>query len=927
MSNRDPGRLLGRQSELALLDRLIADASAGRSRVLVLRGAAGIGKSALLDHLAADASGASGRHTTRAAGVESEIELAYGGLHQLCAPFLDRLERLPAPQRDALGTAFGLNAGAVPDRFMVGLAALDLLADRAEDKPLVCLIDDAQWLDRVSALTVAFVARRLLAERIAMVVTIREPSDETAFVGLPDLEVGGLNTSDAGELLDSVIKGPVDRRVRDRIIAETGGNPLALLELPRAWTAAELADGFARSDAVPVAGRLEQAFDRQLEALPVETRRLLLTAAAEPLGDATLLWRAAALLDLDPGAAMPAEEAGLIEFGARVRFRHPLVRAAAYRSASVVDRRAAHAALADATDPETDPDRRAWHRAQTTTSPHEEIAGELERSAGRARARGGLTAASALLERAANLTPDPSTRAQRALAAAWAKREAGALDAALALVAIAEAGPPDALRTAEAEHLRGQVAFDQRRGPDAVRLLLDSARHLEPLDANRARKTYLDALAAALWASGPEAPEVVALAAAAARAAPPAQKPIRRIDAVLDALAIRLTDGYVAAAPLLTRSLQAVPGVDVGADDVIDLLGLDGSRVCAIVATEVWDFRAGRALAEGHVRLARESGALVQLQFALNLLASNLMLAGDLTAAAGLIEDARVMGEAIGNPPITYAEMQLASLRGQEQVATTLIAGANDDARSSREGRIASFADYASAVLYNGLGRHDVARDAAKRVFERDAVGGYQVMGIAELAEAASRTGDWELVHSVHERVSERARVTPTDWALGVHARVEAFLDRDGVADERYRASIDHLERAGLFVEVARGHLLYGEALRRAGRRVDARDQLRTAYDQLSTMAIAGFAERARRELLATGEKVRKRTVDTADDLTPQELQVVRLVRGGLSNVEIGTRLFLSPRTVEWHLRKVFTKLGVASRRELRDAVLESVPA
>ena len=930
MSNRDPGRLLGRQSELALLDRLLADAIAGRSRVLVLRGPAGIGKSALLDYLAADASrasSASGRHTIRASGVESEIELAYGGLHQLCALPLDGLERLPAPQRDALGTAFGLTAGEVPDRFMVGLAVLNLLADLAEDKPLVCLIDDAQWLDRVSAQALAFVARRLLAERIAMIIAIREPSDETEFAGLPELEVGGLGALDAGSLLDSVIKGPVDRRVRDRIIAETGGNPLALLELPRAWTTAELADGFARSDAIPVAGRLERAFDRQLEALPIDTRRLLLTAAAEPLGDAALLWRAAAFLDLDPGAAVPAEEAGLIEFGARVRFRHPLVRAAAYRSASVAERREVHRALADATDLETDPDRHAWHRAQTTVSPDEEIAGELERSAGRARGRGGLAAASALLERAATLTPDPTRRAQRALAAAWAKRDAGALDAALALVAIAEAGPPDALRTAQAEHLRGQIAFDQRRGPDAVRLLLDSARHLEPLDTSLARQTYLDALAAAIWASGPNAPDVVALAAAAARAAPPARKPPRTIDIVLDALATRLTDGYVAAAPLLTRSLDVVPGVDAGADHVNGLLGPDGSGVFAIIATEVWDFGAGRALAEGHVKLAREAGALVQLQFALNLLASNVMLAGDLTAAAGLIEDARVVGEAIGNPPITYAEMLLASLRGQERVASALIARANDDGWSSGEGRIAAFADYASAVLHNGLGRHDVARDAARRVFERDAIGGYQVMGIAELAEAASRTGDWELVRSVHGRLSERTQVTPTDWALGVQARVEALLEQDGVADERYRASIDHLEGAGVRVEVARGHLLYGEALRRAGRRVDARDRLRTAYDLLSTMAITAFAERARRELLATGEKVRKRTVDTADDLTPQEVQIVRLVRAGLSNAEIGTRLFLSPRTVEWHLRKVFTKLGVTSRRQLRDAVLEGAPA
>ncbi len=923
MSKRGPTRLLGRRSELARLDRLVAATSAGESQVLVLRGDAGVGKSALLDHLA----DTPGVRIARVAGVESEAELAYGGLHQLCAPCLDRLERLPGPQRDALGSAFGLSAGGAPDRFMVGLAVLNLLADVAEDQPLLCLVDDAQWLDSVSAQTLAFVARRLLAERVALVITIRESSDDVEFADLPGLVIGGLSAADAGELLDSVIKGPVDRRVRDRVIAETGGNPLALLELPHAWTTAESADGLAQPDAGPLTGRLERGFVRRLEALPADTRRLLVTAAAEPLGDATILWRAANVLGLAPTDATPAEEAGLIEFGPRVRFRHPLVRAAAYRTASVAERREVHGALAEATDPEVDPDRRAWHRAQTTTSPDEAIAAELERSAGRARARGGLVAASVLLERAATLTPDPARRAQRGLEAAWAKRDAGVLDTALALVAMAEAGPPDALRTAEAEHLRGQIAFDQRRGTDAARLLLESARHFEPLDPGLARETYLDAMAAALWASGPDAPDVLARVAAAARAAPPAPQPPRAIDNVLDALATRLTDGYVAAAPALTRSLGESRSVDADSARVGRLLGLGGNRVSAIIATEVWDFEAARAVAERQVQLARDSGALVQLQFALNLLASNVLLTGDLPAATALIDEAAGVGEAIGNPPITYAAMLVAGLRGQEELASGLIARARDKTWSSGEGRMGAFADYASGVLHNGLGRHDRARDAAWHAFDRDVVGGYQLMAIAELAEAASRTGDLDLVQGALARMSERAAVTPTDWALGIEARLKALVDADRVADAHYRASIDHLSRAGLRAEVARGHLLYGEALRRAGRRVDARDQLRTAHDMLATMGLEGFAERARRELLATGEKVRKRTVESAQDLTPQESQIVHLVRAGLSNREIGTRLFLSTRTVEWHLRKVFTKLGIASRRELRDAVSEGVPA
>jgi DNA-binding CsgD family transcriptional regulator len=917
-------RLRGRRAECDALDRLIAGARAGTSGALVLRGDAGIGKTALLGYLLAHAAGC---RVARAAGVESEMELAYGGLHQLCAPFLDRLDRLPEPQRDALGTAFGLSAGEAPDRFLVGLAVLNLLADAADDQPLLCLIDDAHWLDRVSAQTIAFVARRLLAEQIALVIAVREPGHETEFAGLPALAMGGLSPADAGALLDSVISGPVDRRVRQRIIAESGGNPLALLELPRAWTTAELADVLAQPGVVPLAGRIEQGFLRRLEALPHDTRRLLVTAAAEPLGDAAVLWRAAGLLGLGPDSGAAAEEAGLIEFREDVRFRHPMVRATAYRTASTIERQEVHRALAEATDPATDPDRRAWHRAQTTVSPDESIAAELEQSAGRARARGGLVAASALLERAAKLTPDAAGRARRGLEAAWAKRDAGLLDAALALLADVDAGPRDVLRAAEVGHLRGQIAFDQRRGTDAARLLLVAARQLDPLDGDIARETYLDALTAAIWASGPDAPDAVAIAAAAARAAPPARRPPRAIDMVLDALAIRLTDGYVAAGPALTRALASVRNVQTDAENVGRLLGLGGARVSAVIATEMWDFDAGRALAERQVQLARDSGALVQLQFALNVLASGEILSGNFASATGLIEEARVAAEASGNPPVAYAAILLTAFRGEEHVASRLIANAKDEALSVGEGRIASFADYASAVLNNALGRHDAALESARSVFERDVVGGYQVMAIAELAEAASRTGEDGLLAKALARSSERASVTGTDWAAGIEARLQALQSEGSGADDRYRESIERLGRAGMRVEVARGHLLYGEWLRRDGRRVDARDELRTAYESLAAMGVDAFAKRARRELLATGEKVRKRTVDTAENLTAQEFQIARLARDGLSNPEIGTRLFLSPRTVEWHLRKVFAKLDVHSRKQLRSVVPELGPA
>jgi len=919
MRRRDDGRaaLFGRRSECAIFDGLIAGARAGRSQVLVVRGEAGIGKTALLDYLETSATGC---RVARLAGAEAEMELAYAGLHQLCGPFLDRIDRLPDPQRIALSTAFGLISGDAPDRFMVGLAVLDLLADRAEERPLICLIDDAQWLDRASAQTIAFVARRLVAERIVLVLAVREPSDERDFVGLPELTIDGLSEADAGRLLDSVVKGPMDPRVRDRIIAETRGNPLALLELPRAWTTAELADGFARSDAL--ISRIEEGFGRRLSTLPEDTQRLLVAAAAEPLGDATLLWRAAAVLGLASNAGDAAEVAGLIEFGARIRFRHPLVRAAAYRSASTEVRQEAHRALAEATDPDVDPDRRAWHRSYATQSPDEEIAGELEQSASRAQSRGGLLAAAALLERAARLTPDPARRADRELAAAWRKRGGGALDAALALLAAIEAGPADELRAAKVKHLRGQIALDQRRATDAVRVLVDAAQHLEPLDCDLARETYLEALGAAIFSSATD--ETARAVAVAARAAAPAHGEPRIIDLTLDALAMRLVDGHAAAAPSLARVLAKVRSIDYRVDDVGRLLGPVGNPFAGYVATELWDFDAGRTVAELLVQRARDAGALVQLQFAANELAVIDMLAGRVSDAAALVEEDRMVSDITGNPPVGYAAMVLAALRGTD-TASQQITAARDQTLALGEGRIVNFAGYATALLNNGLGRHDIALQAGREVFDRDVLAGYQMMVVSELAEAAARTGDTELVAAALQRMSERARATPTEWARGIEARLRAMLGGEA-ADASYRESIEHLDRAGLRLEVARGHLLYGEWLRRAGQRNKAREHLRAAHDMLSAMGVAAFAERARRELSLLGDKALRRRVETPEELTVQEFHIARFARDGLSNAEIGTRLFLSPRTVEWHLGKVFIKLGVSSRGELRNAVLDFAP-
>jgi DNA-binding CsgD family transcriptional regulator len=907
--------LRGRRSECAVLDRLIDAVRAGESRALVVRGEPGVGKTALLDYAADHASGCV---VARAAGVQSEMELAYAGVHQLCAPMLDHLDRLPVPQRDALRAALGIGVGPAPDRFLMGLAVLGLLSEVAEQRPLICVVDDQQWLDRASTQVLAFVARRLQAESVAVVFAARKPSDDMA--GLPELVVEGLAEDDARALLDSALAGPLDTRVRDRIVAETRGNPLALLELPRGLTAAQLAGGFGFASTVAVSESIEQAFQRRLQALPAQTSRLLLVAAAEPVGDPLLVWRAAKRLGIATQAATPAAQAGLLEFGTRVLFRHPLVRSVVYRSAPLQDRQDVHRALAEVTDPQLDPDRRAWHRAQAAPGPDEDVAEDLERSAGRTQARGGLAAAAAFLERAAILTPDPGRRAQRLLAAARTNRDAGAFDAALGLLVAMEAAPLDPLQAIELQHLRGQIAMMQRRGTDSARLLLDAAKRLEPLDAELARETHLEALAAAIWAAGLAGPGGLADVVEAVRAVPPRPQPSRAVDVLLDGLVRRWTDGYPAAAPVLARAVELFLALDVPTDTVDRWLWLVCATTSAEVAFDVWDAESAQALAACVAQFARDTGALAHLQHTLNTLAGSHLLAGELTTAAQIIDEERLIAEVAGNPPVRSAEMILAAWRGQQTQASELIEAALREPATVT----ADVAFYASSVLHNGLGRHHAARDAARRVFELDPLGAGPFV-LPELAEAASRTGDRALVETALEWLCERARVTPTDLALGILARVRAFVSEGEAAERCYRESIARLGRTRARAQLARGHLLYGEWLRRERRRGDARAQLRIAHDMLDTMGIEAFAERARRELAATGETARKRTVDTSTQLTAQEALISRLARDGLSNQEIGVRLFISVRTVKYHLSKVFTKLDITSRTQL-DRVLPSDP-
>jgi DNA-binding CsgD family transcriptional regulator len=904
--------LRGRRRECDLLDQLLDSFRAGESRVLVVRGEPGVGKTALLDYLVEQASGCRVAH---AAGVESEMELVYAGLHQLLTPMLDRLERLPDPQGEALRTAFGLSSGPAPDRFLVGLAALSLLAEVAEEHPLVCLVDDAQWLDQASAQVLGFVARRLAAEPVGLVFAARVPGDELA--GLPELVVEGLREADARALLASVLTGPLDPRVHDRIVAEAGGNPLALLELPQGVTPPDLAGGFALPDAMPLSGRIEESFRRRLDALPADTRHLLQLAAAEPVGDPVLMWRAAERLGIATQAATPAADAGLLEFGARVRFRHPLVRSAAYRSASLQERQEVHRVLAEATDPELDPDRRAWHWAQAAPGPDEDVAAELERSAGRAQARGGVAAAAAFLQRSVVLTVDPARRAARALAAAQASLQAGSFDAALGLVAAAEGAALDEPQRARVDLLRGQVAL-ALDGSDAAPRLLRAARRLEPFDLDLARETHLIAWGATVVASDLEGGRLLGEISRAIRALPPSPGPPRPLDLLLDGLALLTIDGRTAATPTLQQAAKAL--LEISVEDV-----LRWGWMAAAASDAVWDNEGMLAIAARVLQLVRDAGALAQLPIHLSALALARAWVGDLAGAASLVAEIDSVVAATGSRLVPGAALRLRSLQGREAETSALIASTIEHAAAGGHA-MALYAHWAAAVLYNGLARYQEAAESARQATSSPFEVFVSVRALPELVEAAARGGDAELAREALDRLAETTQPCGNDLAIGIEARSRALLSDGAAADDLYREAIDRLRRTQLRPELARAQLLYGEWLRRQGRRVDARKQLRTAHDLFATIGMEAFAERARAELLATGETARKRTVGTHDALTAQEALIARLAREGLSNPEIGVRLFLSARTVKYHLGKVFTKLDISSRAQL-DRALPGDPA
>ena len=907
-SQRSP-QFLDRLGERGALSQLVARVRTAQSQVLVLRGEAGCGKTALLMQLSEAAEGC---RVVWATGVESEMELPFASLHSLCAPLLGRLTRLPEPQREALSTAFGLSAGALPERFLVGLAVLGLMADAAEEQPLVCVVDDAQWLDRVSSETLAFVARRLLAERVGLVFSVREQGNGQVLAGLPQLFIGGLPAEHAGSLLDAVIPGPLDEQVKARIVDETRGNPLALIELPRGMTPAELAGGFAFPDRRALTSRIERSYLERVEKLPRDSQLLLLAAAADPVGDTGLLWRAAERLGLGGDAGWPAQSAGLIELGVRVRFPHPLVRSAIYVASSPSDRCDVHRALADVTDPALDPDRRAWHRAHATAKPDKEVASEMVLSASRAQRRGGMAAAAAFMQRAFELTPDAAVRVERALTAAQAKLDVADFASASALVDAAGLGPLDALQRGRLERLRAEIVFATQRGRDAPGVLLEAAKRLEPLHFTLAIDTYVEAISSAMFAgrlgTGPQEREIAERARAYAR-----PTPLSIADWLLDGLVRRFTDGYAASVAPLTRALRSLAQADdVGEDQRWLWLG------CRL-AQELWDEELWQALATLGERIGRESGRLSLLANSVNHLAAFHVHSGAFARAAVLIDEADVIVQATGLPLLKYAAVKLMATRGDRVEMQTMANTGMVNSVERGEGGALGMYSCLSARMYNAHGQYDKALSAARQASERDDIitCGW---ALAELVEAGVRAGSLDEATGAFDRLSERTRACGTEWSLGVEARCRALLSND---ESSYQESTQRLARSRGAVELARSQLCYGEWLRRVNRRSDARGLLRAAHESFTRMGAQAFAERARRELLATGETVRKRAAHTQEALTPQEIHVAMMARDGHSNPEIGARLFISPRTVEYHLQKVFRKLGIGGRRDLRDVLAE----
>jgi DNA-binding CsgD family transcriptional regulator len=846
------------------------------------------------------------------------MELGFAGLHQLLLPFAGQIGLLPPPQRDALSSAFGLGYHSPPDRFRVGLATLTLLAQTARRRGLLCVVDDAQWLDRESAAVLAFVARRLHADSIAMLFAVRDPWDTQALLAdLPGIQLTGLPAPAAGQLLRADVPG-LDDQVGQRIVAETGGNPLALIEVGRELTPGQLAGQAPLPELLPLGHHLEDRFLRQARRLPADTQLLLLTAATDPTGDPGLLWRTGHDLGFSPAAAAPAQAENLIAVGTVIRFRHPLIRSAIYYSAAPIERRRIHRALAGATDPGHDPDRRAWHLSEATAEPDESVAAGLELAAGRATTRGGWAASGAFLARAAVLTPDPGTQGRRLLAAARAEIAAGAPDKAQLLLDRSRDHLEDRRQEGLAKKAQGAIYQALNQPAQAAAVLLAAARDLAAFDVRLARAALLDALTAATI-SGP-----LALGgatglelAAASRDVPLAPGQAKGPgDLLLDAASTLVLDGHRAAAPLVRVAIAALKRDPSSSAEMLDWLG-----VGCYLAGALGDDAGMYALARRLERQARGQGALTALATALVYTGTANMFAGSLDAAQacfterGAIEVARDCDCNLGN-------LMVMAWRGHDRETRAEAGHVTQAARRQGQGWRLTWVEYALCVLELGLGHYADALASAPRAFEENML--VSAFALADFIEAAVRSGHRAAGQEALNRVIRQVPPDGSPLALGLLARSRALLARDFEADALYTEAIDRLTSCPSAVQLARTQLLYGEWLRRRKRRAEARPHLRAAHTQFEEMGAAGFAERTRLELVVTGETARKRSPETRNKLTPQEAQIATLASRGATNPEIASKLFISPNTVDYHLRKIFRKLDVTSRRHLAAVSLAS---
>jgi DNA-binding CsgD family transcriptional regulator len=905
----------GRQPGPALLDRLpereaiegVLDAvRGGFCATLVLRGEHGTGKTTLLEY-ALDS--APDLRVSTVAGVESEVSLEFGAVHQLLVPFLPLLETLPPPLR----VAFGLDAGPPPDRFLVGLAVLTVLSRAAEEQPLLCLVDDAELLDTESAHVLGFVARRLYADPVGMITVVGEPSVPPVFEQFPAVSVGGLPDAEARELLTSVAGGSLHPQVISRILSDTQNNPLALAELGAEFTPEQLSGRAARPEPLPLSRRLERRFLRQAQDLPADAQAFLLLAAADPTGERGRLWRAAARAGVDPdAAAAAAESSSLLEFSdSSVRFRHPLIRSAVYHGAVHADRRRAHAALSDLSASGVDADLRAWHRAAAALVPDEDLAAELEQAAERAGARGGYAARAALLYRSAELTPDDGRRAEREVTLAQAELIRGNSEEARDLVDRALPRLTGERARALAKRLNGEIRFAQGDAAGAAGVLADAARVLAP-DNETARDTILEALEAAIWAGPVQTRAIASTVQSLPRAAGSASS---IGDLLLDGYSARFTTGYLESAGSLRAAVTALR-----ADDLDPALGLRWSGLGIAAAGSLWDDRAVLDLSDRWVRTARRQGAFTALPVALAFQAISCWLTGHFDDAdANLTEMRELM--ALSRAPGTLgmdsrSNGLLLAFRGRAAEARAAAAAQIHESTARGQLGPADIGRYILAVAAMSAGDYEAAMSAALAVTEDDPAFTAEV-ALPELIEAAARSGQHEVAASAFKTLSERALVAGTPWALGLRARCQAVLDEGDSAEDGYLEALSQLQRSRAVVDLARTHLLYGQWLRRARRRRDARRELRIAHDMFAAMGADGFADRAETELRATGERARARTPETISDLTPQEARVAELAAEGLPNSEIAAQLFISPSTVDYHLRKVYRKLNVTSRTQL----------